>query len=64
MAKGNILQRMWAAFAKDADPEEALEAAKGDVNDHAVEIGLKQLFLPWMEEKPLMLVVMSEPLDN
>lgn len=28
MAKGNILQRMWAAFAKDADPEEALEAAK------------------------------------
>ena len=43
---------------------EALEAAKGDVNDHAVEIGLKQLFLPWMEEKPLMLVVMSEPLEN
>lgn len=28
MAKGNILQRMWAAFARDADPEEALEAAK------------------------------------
>lgn len=28
MAKGSILQRMWAAFAKDADPEEALEAAK------------------------------------
>ena len=28
-----------------------------------VEIGLKQLFLPWMEEKPLMLVVMSEMLD-
>ena len=43
---------------------EALEAAKGDVNDHAVEIGLKQLFLPWMEEKPLMLVVMSESLEN
>ena len=43
---------------------EALEAAKGDVNDHAVEIGLKQLFLPWMEEKPLMLAVMSEPLEN
>ena len=36
MAKGNILQRMWAAFAKDADPEEALEAAKlvnGDGKD-------------------------------
>lgn len=28
MAKGNILQRMWAAFAKDASAEEALEAAK------------------------------------
>lgn len=28
MAKGSILQRMWAAFARDADPEEALEAAK------------------------------------
>ncbi len=42
---------------------EALEAAQGDENDHAVEIGLKQLFLPWMEEKPLMLVVMSEPLE-
>lgn len=28
MARGSILQRMWAAFAKDADPEEALEAAK------------------------------------
>lgn len=28
----------------------------------AVEIGLKQLFLPWMEEKPLMLVVISEEL--
>ena len=36
MAKGSILQRMWAAFAKDADPEEALEAAKlvnGDGKD-------------------------------
>jgi hypothetical protein len=43
---------------------EALEAAKGDVNDHAVEIGLKQLFLPWMEEKAIMLVVISEPLDQ
>ena len=28
-----------------------------------VEIGLKQLFLPWMEEKPLMLVVISDMLD-
>ena len=38
MAKGNILQRMWAAFAKDADPEEALEAAKlvnGDGKDES-----------------------------
>lgn len=24
----NLIQRMWAAFAKDAEPEEALEAAK------------------------------------
>ena len=36
---------------------EALQDADG------VEIGLKQLFLPWMEEKPLMLVVISEMLD-
>lgn len=43
---------------------EALEAAPGQENDHAVEIGLKQLFLPWMEERPLMLVVMSEPLEE
>lgn len=38
MSKGNILQRMWAAFAKDADPEEALEAAKlvnGDGKDES-----------------------------
>ena len=38
MTKGNILQRMWAAFAKDADPEEALEAAKlvnGDGKDES-----------------------------
>ena len=31
--------------------------------DGSVEIGLKQLFLPWMEEKPLMLVVISEELQ-
>lgn len=42
---------------------EALKLAWQDTSER-VEIGLKQLFLPWMEEKPLMLVVMSEPLDT
>ncbi len=42
---------------------EALKPAVGMEESEAVEIGLKQLFLPWMEEKPLMLVVMSEVLD-
>jgi len=41
----------------------ALETLDGQEETDAVEIGLKQLFLPWMEEKPLMLVVMSEMLD-
>ena len=63
-----------AGFANEEAPEEAFvewyvlraEAlppkAEGEESD-SVEIGLKQLFLPWMEEKPLMLVVMSEMLD-
>ena len=42
---------------------EALEPKNGQEKSDSVEIGLKQLFLPWMEEKPLMLVVISEELD-
>ena len=37
--------------------------AEALAKDGSVEIGLKQLFLPWMEEKPLMLVVISEELQ-
>ncbi len=37
--------------------------AEALVESDGVEIGLKQLFLPWMEEKPLMLVVISEALE-
>lgn len=33
-------------------------------NIDSVEIGLKQLFLPDMEEKPLMLIIISEPLEE
>lgn len=40
----------------------ALEPKAEDEAD-TVEIGLKQLFLPWMEEKPLMMVVISEELE-
>ena len=43
---------------------EALEPAEGMEASESVEIGLKQLFLPWMEEKAIMLVVISEPLDQ
>lgn len=43
---------------------EALEPAAGEENDHAVEIGLKQLNLPRMEEEAMMLVVISEMLEN
>ena len=63
-----------AGFANEEDPEapfaewyvlraEALEPQDGQEKSDSVEIGLKQLFLPWMEEKPLMLVVISEVLD-
>ncbi len=63
-----------AGFANEDDPEapfvewyvlraEALEPQNGQEKSDSVEIGLKQLFLPWMEEKPLMLVVISEVLD-
>ncbi len=41
----------------------ALEPAPGEEDDHAVEIGLKQLNLPRMEEEPMMLVVISEMLE-
>ena len=41
----------------------ALEPQNGQEKSDSVEIGLKQLFLPWMEEKPLMLVVISQVLD-
>ena len=57
-----------AGFANEEDPEAPFvewyvlraEALEGK---DSVEIGLKQLFLPWMEEKPLMLVVISEMLE-
>ena len=63
-----------AGFANEDDPHapfaewyvlraEALEPQNGQEKSDSVEIGLKQLFLPWMEEKPLMLVVISEVLD-
>nr|MBR4281483.1 hypothetical protein [Clostridia bacterium] len=63
-----------AGFANEDDPEapfvewyvlraKALEPQNGQEKSDSVEIGLKQLFLPWMEEKPLMLVVISEVLD-
>ena len=42
---------------------EALEPKSDEISSEGVEIGLKQLFLPWMEEKPLMLVVISEELE-
>ena len=46
------------AKALPDDPEQLVQEEPG-----VVEIGLKQLFLPWMEEKPIMLVVMSEELN-
>ncbi len=63
-----------AGFSNEDDPHapfaewyvlraEALEPKNGQEKSDSVEIGLKQLFLPWMEEKPLMLVVISEVLD-
>lgn len=63
-----------AGFANEEDPDapfvewyvlraKALEPKVEGEESDSVEIGLKQLFLPWMEEKPLMLVVMSEMLD-
>lgn len=63
-----------AGFANEDDPmapfvewyvlrTKALENPVAGEKSDSVEIGLKQLFLPWMEEKPLMLVVMSEALD-
>ena len=62
-----------AGFANEDDPmapfvewyvlrAKALENPVAGEKSDSVEIGLKQLFLPWMEEKPLMLVVMSEAL--
>ena len=64
-----------AGFANEADPQapfvewyvlraEALEPANGQEKSDSVEIGLKQLFLPWMEEKPVMLVVISQTLET
>ena len=42
---------------------EALEPQEGQDKSDSVEIGLKQLFLPDMEERPVMLVVISQELD-
>ena len=44
--------------------EEVVEPAAGEADEHAVEIGLKQLNLPRMEEEPMMLIVISEALEN
>ena len=63
-----------AGFANEEDPQapfvewyvlrtKALEPQNSQEKSDSVEIGLKQLFLPWMEEKPLMLVVISQVLD-
>ena len=43
---------------------EVVEPAVGQTDDHAVEIGLKQLNLPRMEEEAMMLIVISEALEN
>ncbi|MBR3763182.1 MAG: hypothetical protein IKK57_01350 [Clostridia bacterium] len=42
---------------------EALKPQEGQDKSDSVEIGLKQLFLPDMEERPVMLVVISQELD-
>ena len=63
-----------AGFANEDDPQapfvewyvlraKALEPTLGQDKADSVEIGLKQLFLPDMEQKPLMLVVISQPLE-
>ena len=63
-----------AGFANEDDPDapfvewyvlraEALEPQDAQKKSDSVEIGLKQLFLSWMEEKLLMLVVISQGLD-
>ena len=43
---------------------ETLEIIKGETFTDRVRIGLKQLNLPWMEEEPMMLVVISEVLEE
>jgi hypothetical protein len=40
------------------------EEGQERLDDHALEIGLKQLNLPRMEEEPLMLIVISEMLEQ
>ena len=53
---------------KDATQAPYLEwyvlRAEAQENDHVVEVGFKQLILPRMEEEPLMLVVISEQLED
>jgi len=64
-----------AGFVNEEDPmapfvewyvlrAEALEPREGQEKSDSVEIGLKQLFLPDMEEEPIMLVVISQALDE
>lgn len=43
---------------------EVVEPAAGEADEHSVEIGLKQLNLPRMDEEPMMLIVISEALEN
>ena len=65
---------MLAGFVNQDDPQapfvewyvlraKALEPQEGQDKSDSVEIGLKQLFLPDMEERPVMLVVISQELD-
>lgn len=43
---------------------QALEDESGEDEDHAVEISLRQLNLPRMEQEPMMLFVISEPVET
>ena len=73
-AMGVAVLIILAGFANEDDPQapfvgwyvlraKALEPTLGQDKADSVEIGLKQLFLPDMEQKPLMLVVISQPLE-
>ena len=63
-----------AGFVNQDDPQapfvewyvlraEALEPQEGQEKSDSVEIGLKQVFLPELEARPIMLVVISQVLE-